>query len=215
MPSAKACVAGMSRSGSDREQPDEGAVRFRCRSASRSRMARRRLPSASARGEFEIGLVGRRAACRERRRRSPRPAAARGRAGGSASGWSAEAPGRMADDQEQRARRRLLEHLQERIGGARIHVVGGIDDRDPPAGLAAGRAEEGDGAADLVDGQLGPVALLVRRPRAARGQAGSGAPGAATWRNGGMIGRQREVARRLRPRAQRGSGWARTKRAKR
>ena len=39
----------------------------------------------------------------------------------------------MRDDQEQRARRRLLDHLQQRIGAGAVEVVGAVDDADAPA----------------------------------------------------------------------------------
>src|SRR5581483_10454746 len=87
---------------------------------------------------------------------APRPRADRGQ----------EPPGRVTDEEEERPRRRLLEHFEERVGGVRVHVVGWVDDGDAPARLAAGRAEERYRPADFGDGQLGAVAagVLVKRP---------------------------------------------------
>ena len=42
-------------------------------------------------------------------------------------------PGSMRDDQEQRARRRLLDHFQQSVGAGAIEVLGAVDDADAPA----------------------------------------------------------------------------------
>ena len=112
----------------------------------------------------------------------------------------------MADDEEEGARRRLLQDLEQRIGGAGVHVVGGIDDGDAPAGLAAGIAVEGDGAADLVDGERALVAVgaLVERPLQHQ-QVGMRPPHHLA--EGGMVCRQRQVGgRRHRPARRIGMG---------
>ena len=58
----------------------------------------------------------------------------------------------MADQEEQRARRRLFQHLEQRIGCFRVfELVGAVDQADPPAPLACRRAEEAHDAPDLVD----------------------------------------------------------------
>ena len=77
----------------------------------------------------------------------------RSRSAGSASGWSAASRRRMRKQHQHRARRRLFQHLEKRVGGVVVHVVGGIDDRDAPAARAGGQAEEIRQLADFVDGQ--------------------------------------------------------------
>ena len=44
-----------------------------------------------------------------------------------------EPSGRMGDEDEECARRRLLQRFQERICRAAVHVVSWIDDDDPPS----------------------------------------------------------------------------------
>jgi uncharacterized protein (DUF779 family) len=67
----------------------------------------------------------------------------------------------MGDDQEERARRRLLQQLQQRVGGGAVHVLGGIDDGDAPAALGRARAEAIEHAADGIDGNVAGVALAI------------------------------------------------------
>ena len=104
----------------------------RCRRRRRAAVARRRgigvRPERGGRGGDDVGGRERRAAsARRQRERMVGKQPAR----------------RVAHQQEQRARRRLLQHLEQRIGAFRLlELVGGIDDADPPAALARGRAEE-------------------------------------------------------------------------
>ena len=59
--------------------------------------------------------------------------------------------GRVTDQQQQRVRRRLLERLEQRIGGVRVQVVGRIDDHHAPAALGRGHTQEMVGRAHVVD----------------------------------------------------------------
>src|SRR6185295_16605518 len=74
------------------------------------------------------------------------------------SSWS------MSNDQEQRTRRRLLENLEESVGGANAHVIGGVDNGDAPAPFACGRAKERHRSADVLDRQklLEAFSILVQ-----------------------------------------------------
>ena len=62
-------------------------------------------------------------------------------------------PGRVGKQQQHGVGRRLFQHLQQRIGGVVVHVIGSIHDGDPPAAGAAGHAEEIRQLADLVHRQ--------------------------------------------------------------
>ncbi len=57
----------------------------------------------------------------------------------------------MADEQQQGAARRLLEHLEQRVGAGGIQLIDRVDDRDAPAALPGGRAEERHRAAHVID----------------------------------------------------------------
>ena len=72
----------------------------------------------------------------------------------------------MADEEEDGVGRRLLEDLQERVGGGGGELVGGVDDRDAPAAVGGGELEEGFERADLVDGDGGAQALALVVPGA-------------------------------------------------
>ena len=76
-------------------------------------------------------------------------------------------PERMRNQQEQRARRRFLEVLQQRVGGVGVHVVGRIDDDDAVAAVMRGQRQEAADPPDLVDRQRGleGLGLFVERPR--------------------------------------------------
>jgi hypothetical protein len=67
----------------------------------------------------------------------------------------------VADDEEDRARRRLLDDLEERVSARRVEVVGGVDDADAVAALPRRRGEKVKRAADVVDGDLLRIALVV------------------------------------------------------
>ena len=73
----------------------------------------------------------------------------------------------MADEEQDGAGRRLLEDLQERVGGGAVQLVGGVDDRDAPAAVGGGELEEALERADLVDGDGGAQALGLVVPGAA------------------------------------------------
>ena len=88
----------------------------------------------------------------------------------------------MADEQEQGRRRRLLEHLEKRIGGLAFQIIGRVDDDHPPRAHRGGHAEHLAEPADLVDrdvareasgGALKPLELAVIG-MAARGEQARG-----------------------------------------
>jgi hypothetical protein len=60
----------------------------------------------------------------------------------------------MADQQQQRTLRRLLEHLEQRIGAGAVELIDGIHNGHPPTALARGRAEKRHAAAHVIDGDL-------------------------------------------------------------
>src|SRR3984957_8096953 len=60
----------------------------------------------------------------------------------------------MADQQQQRALRRLFKHFEQRIGARFVEFVDGVDDSDAPAALARRGAEKRHGAADVFDRDL-------------------------------------------------------------
>ena len=57
-------------------------------------------------------------------------------------------------DQEQRARRRLLDHLQQRVGAGAVEVLGAVDDADAVAAGPRGLLEQLERAAHVVDPDL-------------------------------------------------------------
>ena len=61
----------------------------------------------------------------------------------------------MRHDQEQAARRRLLDHFQQGVGAVGIKIVGTVDDRHAPAALARRLLENMDCPAHLVDAEFG------------------------------------------------------------
>jgi len=71
----------------------------------------------------------------------------------------------VADQQQQRALRRFLENLEQRIGAFALQIVDRVDNGDAPAALARGRAEERHRAAHVVDANYGVklAGLLVDR----------------------------------------------------
>ncbi len=64
-----------------------------------------------------------------------------------------EAPRCVVGDQEHRARGRLLEDLQKRVGRVSVEIVRRIENGDPPAGRR-GRPEETLQSADFIDRDL-------------------------------------------------------------
>ena len=72
-------------------------------------------------------------------------------------------PGRVADQQQQRLLRGLLQHLQQRVGGVAVERVGLVDDDDAPAALRRRLRQEGADGADVVDDDLlaQPLAPVV------------------------------------------------------
>ena len=97
-------------------------------------------------------------------------------------------PERMGDQHEHRARRRLLEILQQRVGGVDVHVVGGIDDDDTVAAVMRGHGQEAVDAPDLVDGHDGLEASWSFRWTAASDAAPRDARRSAICRNSGEVG---------------------------
>ena len=85
-------------------------------------------------------------------------------------------PAHGAIEHEQRARRRLLEVLQQRVGGVDVHVVGRIDDDDAVAAVMGRQRQKTADPADLVDGQRGLEALGLVVERARQMQARRDAP---------------------------------------
>ena len=71
-----------------------------------------------------------------------------------AKGWQFAA-GCVVHKQQQGARRRFLQHLQQGIGTGRVEFVDRIDDGDAPPALAGGRAEERDAAPGVFDANFG------------------------------------------------------------
>jgi len=71
-----------------------------------------------------------------------------------ANGWQL-ATGSMADEQEQRAFRRLFQHFQQCVGTFALEIVDSIDDGDSPAALARGGAEKGNRPANVVHADHG------------------------------------------------------------
>ena len=69
----------------------------------------------------------------------------------------------MRHDQEQAARRRLLDHFQQGVGAVEVEVVGAVDDHHAPTALARRLLENMDRPAHLVDADAGEVffGLLV------------------------------------------------------
>ena len=76
-------------------------------------------------------------------------------------------PGRMADQQQHGARRRLFQHLQQGVLGVAVHILRAIDDDDAPAALRGRQPQEGDRIADIVDDDLAAqlAGLGIDRPR--------------------------------------------------
>jgi hypothetical protein len=101
------------------------------------RLAHRAAGSAPA---PRLGLAG--AGLRPAPRPSPRRRAAPAAAPGSATGSSAEPRGLVRDQQQHGAGGRFLQQLQERVGGVRVHLVGGIDDHHPPPAIGALRPKK-------------------------------------------------------------------------
>ena len=68
-----------------------------------------------------------------------------------------------ADQQQHRARRRLLQHLQQRVGGVAVEVLRAVQHHHAPAALGRRQAQEVGDAADVIDHDLAaqPPALLV------------------------------------------------------
>src|SRR5687767_632003 len=73
----------------------------------------------------------------------------------------------MRKHKEHRPTRRLLQHLENSIGGAAVHVIGGIDDDDAPAFASRRLPEEFARAAHFIHGDRGLelAALGVEGPR--------------------------------------------------
>ena len=61
----------------------------------------------------------------------------------------------MTDQQQKTVGRRFLEDFEQGVGGVAVHVVGIVDDNNPPAALRSGQAQEPADAADVIDHDLG------------------------------------------------------------
>ena len=95
---------------------------------------------------------------------------------------------------------RLLEDLEERVGGGGVELVGGVDDGDAAAAVGGAEVEEAGERADLVDGDGGAQALGLVVPGAAaeeelrRGEGGEPAEDRVARRHvegrGGLAGDQ-------------------------
>src|SRR5690242_6259367 len=72
----------------------------------------------------------------------------------------------MADEEEKRVRRRLLEHLQERIGARRLELVHRVDNDDTPRRQSSRQPEELAQLANLMDADAPRevAGLLVHQP---------------------------------------------------
>ena len=92
--------------------------------------------------------------------------------------------GRVAHQQKQRARRRLLQHLEQRIGPAGVELVGAstMQTRQPPS--PAVEPKNGTAAPDIIDRDLACGAAVCRRS-CARAPADRYARCAATRRAAG------------------------------
>ena len=76
-----------------------------------------------------------------------------------------QAPGRMGHQEQDTALWRFFQRLENGIGGIRVHVVGTVDDTDPPATLGAGAfLEEMRSFAGFLNGDFGPPALALVVP---------------------------------------------------
>ncbi len=73
----------------------------------------------------------------------------------------------VADQQDRDALGRLLQKLQQRIGGRDVHLVGRVHDGHAPPSVGRGEGEEGLHPPHLLDGDLGLQALGLLVPRAA------------------------------------------------
>ena len=119
-------------------------------------MARATLPSAAAEASFTSGVVRIAAGRRGDRaghivwRQRPQQQAPAARTDG-----RQFAARRVAHQQQERTRRRLLENLEQRVGAFALQVVDGIDDGDAPTALARGRTEERHRFAHVVDADHG------------------------------------------------------------
>ena len=103
---------------------------------------------------------------------------------------------RRRHQEEQRARRRLFQRLQQRIGGVLVEIVGAIDDDHAPPGFACAMAEEVAQAAHLVDADILRVALRLVVPRPAD-QKQVRVTETRNFTEHGMIGVDRSVRRPL------------------
>ena len=123
-------------------------------------------------------------------------------------------PRPVRDDQDQRTRRRLLDHLQQRIGAGAIEIVGAVDDGDAPAAEAPPTCWKTPKRARTSSTRISREEVLRFGIPLAPEQREIGMRHRGELPRRRMIGRRREVARLAHARAAR-SGWASTKRAKR
>ena len=123
-------------------------------------------------------------------------------------------PGAWLTSSSSARARRLLQHLEQRVGAFALQVVDGIDDGDAPAALARGRAEERDGAAHVFDADVGVELAGLLVDRRARAPADRPAPARRCGARPDDRHRPQAMSPSAPP-AARGSGCASTKRAMR
>ena len=122
------------------------------------------LPSAAARAPpsrspTAPGISAAASAWATAARRSLSPSGARASVRAARADGRHEASRRRGDEQEHRARRRLLQRLQQRVGGVDVELVGLIDDDDAPAVAGGAMRQERAQPAHLVDRNAGGKAL--------------------------------------------------------
>ena len=98
----------------------------------------------------------------------------------------------MRHDQQHGVGRRLLEDLQHRVGAVAVHLVGRIDDGDPPFAHRRRHMHEGAELAHVVDGDLGAHAAGVGIERAPQMEQ-VGVRAGVDQRSAGRVGRHIEA----------------------
>ena len=186
------------------DAPSTLAVQARARPSGVSASRRRTLPSrqslqhrpllvgrsASASPAASAALAAaRRSVVAQRRQIEPAAARADGRQ---------QPAGLGGDQQEQRARRRLLQRLQQRVGGVDVELVGLVDDDDAPR-VGARASARGTTAqpAHLVDRDGRRRSAWPWCPRGGGSPAVPGCDSARTWRAATCLRGDRRAARRL------------------
>ena len=174
----RSCASGSSRRNASRAEP-----------SARAAACARRAGSIASHGGPRPSIVASISAGRQAVEQQPAAARADGRQ---------HPPRLVRDDEDQRARRRLLDHLQQRIGAGGIEFVGAIDDGDPPAAEGRRHVEHRQRVAHVLDADFGVEALRLGVPFAPRqGEIGMRQRRELARRR--MVGGDEEVAGVLRP----------------